>query len=130
MLVAGGWTLASAQEPAAPAGRGEQLTRLADILGRVHHLRGHCARGESEIWRNRMQRLVELERMGGKARKALIDTFNAAFYDSRARFPDCSPSARAEAVALASEGRRLAAMLAPAWPKASQRGNSLDLVER
>jgi len=117
-------------QDAPPAGRGAQLERLAYILGQVHHLRGRCARGEAEVWRARMQRLSELERMGEKARKALIETFNSGFYAARTQHPECDERAGAAAIALATEGRQLAAMLAPARVQTSQQGKPLDADDR
>ena len=112
-----------AQETDEFQSRDARLYRLVEVLGRTHHLRGTCAHGESEIWRNRMRRLVEAERPSVNTRKALIEAFNASFYDAKSEYPSCTPGAREEAAALAAEGRMLAASLAPPYRDTSHEGN-------
>lgn len=109
-------------------GRNAALRELSAVLGAVHYLRGSCAPGESEMWRNRFRRVLDAERPSMKTRQRLIEAFNDAFFRARTDYPQCTSSARAAGVRTLEEGATLVKMLAPADPDAPQ-ANSLDGAE-
>jgi len=92
-----------------PAGR-QALLDLAYVLGEAHALRQACDE-ESQYWRTRMERLIELEKPDQQFHHRLADRFNTGFSVRETQFPDCSAAARAEAAAAARRGRALAQRL-------------------
>ena len=108
------WILAAAALIAAPslaqdrdpAGR-QALLDLAYVLGEAHALKQACE-PNSQYWRARMQRLVDLEKPDRDFHVRLADRFNTGFTVRETQFPECSPAARAAAAAAARRGRTLA----------------------
>lgn len=88
-----------------------QLTRLSEILGQLHYLRGTCARGEHQLWRDNMMELIRLENPPSTRKNEMVANFNQSFEKARKRFPDCGRDAGDEAVVLAREGAGLSATL-------------------
>jgi len=93
-----------------PAGR-QALLDLAYVLGEAHALKQACE-PNSQYWRARMERLIELEKPDQDFHKRLADRFNTGFTVREAQFPACNAAARAEAAAAARRGRALAQGLA------------------
>lgn len=96
--------------------RARDLELLAGAFGELHHIRRMCEpRRESEIWRNRMRRLVELEQPPTTLRDRMVQAFNSGFRNAEQRFPYCDRDARDRAAAVAVDAdeavRRLAAPL-------------------
>jgi len=102
---------AAAQERAPAARRG--LADLAYVLGQAHGLAQVCD-DESQSWRSRMLRLVELETPDAAFRGQLFDHFNSGFSAAQVRHPRCGAGARAEAGRVAARGRDLARVIAGA----------------
>jgi uncharacterized protein (TIGR02301 family) len=107
--------IATAQPAAAPRSdprraeaqnRAEQLTELAQVMGRAHYLRILCAGRGEQRWRMQMQKLLEVEGKGF-ARAGLVEAFNAGFRTEEERFPECSPTVEAAERDLMAQGRRL-----------------------
>ena len=65
---------ASAQE--AEEHYDDQLLRLAEILGAIHHLRDICGFDEGQLWREKMLELLEVEDPPGQFRARMIASFN------------------------------------------------------
>lgn len=99
----------SAAQDRDPASR-QALLDLAYVLGEAHALKQACDK-ESQYWRARMQRLVELEKPDMAFNVRLADRFNTGFTVRETQFPDCNAAARAEAVAAARRGRALSQRL-------------------
>ncbi len=108
---------AAAQTPAetAPEQPGEAaymqpLGRLAMILGSMHFLRKLCGDPQAEIWREKMQELIEAQAPADAEKKQLIASFNNGYRTFAATYRSCTSSARiavnryqSEAAALARE---------------------------
>lgn len=89
---------------------GEELTRLAHVLGGAHYLRVLCVGKSDQSWRLFM--VAMLDREGGQRRTDLVDAFNDGYRDIELRFPGCSPAAQAQETELKNQGMRLADTLA------------------
>lgn len=98
------------------AQRARDLEGLSRIFGELHHIRRMCnPRGEAEVWRNRMRRLIDLEQPQQALRDNMVAAFNTGFREGERRYAACDRDARDRAAALAADGdamtRRLAAPL-------------------
>lgn len=90
----------------------QQLLRMAEILGGVHHLRGTCDDSESQAWRGRMLRLIDIEQPSQSLRNQMIERFNIYYEEQKRRFPKCGNKSAEEAARLAREGENLALQMA------------------
>ena len=90
----------------------QQLLRMAEILGGVHHLRGTCDDSENQYWRGRMLRLIDIEQPSQSLRNQMIERFNANYDEQKRRFPKCGNKTSKEAARLAREGESLALQMA------------------
>lgn len=74
----------------------QAMADLAHVLGQAHALRQACAPGD-QGWRERMNRLMEVEAPDEALRRRLVEAFNAGFLGQKAEHPACDPGvARAE----------------------------------
>ena len=100
---------ASAQDRS-PEAR-QALVDLAYVLGQSQALRQSC-NGENDVyWRQRMERLMDVEAPEQALKSRLANTFNAGFNTAQAAFPKCGAASRAEAGRVARRGHDLAAKL-------------------
>ena len=102
-LVAGG---AAAQPP-----RTEMISDLAYATGQIHALRQLCQGADDQYWRERMERIIELEAKDEAARAPLAQRFNDGFRAARAQYPRCTDASRSAERAVAANGRALAKLL-------------------
>ena len=86
----------------------QSLTELAYALGQSHGLRQLCEGAGDQYWRSWMGRLLEAESPDDAFDRRLRDSFNTGFASAQAKYPTCSPQARAEAGRAARRGRALA----------------------
>lgn len=101
-----------AAQPVDYGARGEDLKTLARAFGGLHHIRRMCEpRRESEIWRDRMRRLVELEQPAAALHQEMVAAFNDSFRSAENRFPYCDRDARDYAASLAAQGDEAASRL-------------------
>lgn len=92
--------------------RQSDLVELASVFGELHHIRRICEpRLESDVWRDRMKRLVDLEQPGFEAREEMVRRFNAGYRNAGDHFPACDRRARDHAAARAVFARRLVGRL-------------------
>jgi len=85
--------------------RKKNLIELAGIFGHLHHIRRTCEpRREANIWRERMQNMIELEEPDSDTHLKMVNSFNENFRNSRNRFPSCNRQARDSAKNFANEG--------------------------
>lgn len=103
--------------------RQQDLTTLSGIFGELHHIRRTCnPRREANIWRERMQNMVELEEPGSDTHLNMVNAFNEGFQSARSRYPDCSRATQDAGKAIAGRGetivQRLAAPLQGDVPEA------------
>ncbi len=92
-----------------PAAR-QKLLDLAYVLGESHALARACD-DDSQYWRARMTRLIELEQPDLAFKVRLTERFNTGFSAREGQFPECSARSRTEAAAVARRGRTLALAL-------------------
>ena len=90
----------------------EDLVRLSEILGAVHHLREVCNANEGQLWRGKMQALLRLEDPDAALKELLIARFNRAYHQHRLAYSRCTGQARADAARLLDEGAALTDRLA------------------
>ena len=102
---------AAAQDRPPPARQG--LVDLSYTLGQAHGLALTC-NPDSQTWRARMIRLVEVETPEEAFRRRLFEAFNTGFSTAQARHPRCGRSTRAELTAVARRGQDLARVIASA----------------
>ncbi len=86
------------------------LAALVRVLGASHALRVACRGKSDQVYRGRMNALLDLEAPLGddRRRRALVETFNAAFEAETARTPRCDAAAPRKEADLARQGRALA----------------------
>lgn len=70
------------------------LSRLAEILGGLHHLRTVCGANEGMFWRDEMQSLVDAETPPGPRRNRLVASFNRGYRGFQQSYRTCTPAAR------------------------------------
>jgi len=84
------------------------LTELAYTLGQSHGLRQLCDGEADQYWRAWMGRMLETESPDDSFDRRLRDSFNTGYASAQAKFPSCTPAARAEAERSARRGQALA----------------------
>lgn len=110
-----GLILAAAVGARQPAER-QALADLAYALGESHALKVACAGSADQSWRDRMNRLLELEKPDEAFRRRLTDSFNAGFSTRKAEHPACDEGVPEAERAAAERGRALAERLAGDGP--------------
>ncbi|MEM9232776.1 MAG: TIGR02301 family protein [Pseudomonadota bacterium] len=76
--------------------RQRDLVSLAGHLGSLHRLQQICGSGyRPELYRNRMQDVVELEVPMGSTRLDMIAAFNSSYRDMSRAYLACGDAARA-----------------------------------
>jgi uncharacterized protein (TIGR02301 family) len=116
---------ASPAVPTSPAPQGQdakpapydgQMMRLAEVLGSVSYLRTLCgADGDAtgDVWRSRMQRLLESDTGGEpQRRERLTAAFNRGYRSFAAVHRSCTDAARQAEQRYRNEGATLAAEIA------------------
>jgi uncharacterized protein (TIGR02301 family) len=94
-----------------------KLLRLAEILGAVHYLRELCGANEGQLWRNRMQELIESEGAAAAQRRARLTTrFNSGYRSYSRTYQTCTPSAQTAVTRFLAEGATLSDELAKMVP--------------
>jgi uncharacterized protein (TIGR02301 family) len=84
------------------------LSRLSEILGALHHLRGICGANEGQKWRNEMLALIETEAHSPERKAKLIASFNRGFRGFQQTYRTCTPSADAAIRRYLDEGAKIA----------------------
>ncbi len=109
--------------------RQNDLIELASVFGELHHIRRICEpRLESDIWRERMKKLVDLEQPQHDAREEMVQRFNAGYRNAGDHFPRCSTRARDHAAARALFARRLVERLSAPLRETAQEDGPLLLT--
>lgn len=108
--------IASVLGPGAPAQEtdesyDDQLLRLAEILGAIHHLRDICGFDEGQLWREKMLELLEVEDPPGQFRARMIASFNNGYRGFRRTYLSCTGSAKTAETRFLTEGAQIAADL-------------------
>jgi uncharacterized protein (TIGR02301 family) len=112
---------AAVAAPAAPpapkeiAPYDDQLLRLAEILGTLHHLRPLCGADEAQTWRNQMSSLIDAEQPAPERKRRLVERFNRAWRGVAEIHRTCTPAARDLAERLITEGAGLTHEVVSRW---------------
>ncbi|MEL6790897.1 MAG: TIGR02301 family protein [Pseudomonadota bacterium] len=88
--------------------RQQDLIALAGIFGQLHYLRRTCnPKREANIWRERMQTLIELEQPDRDTHFQMVTRFNEGFDAMGQEFPTCTREAQRRSKDLAFEGNAI-----------------------
>jgi len=90
----------------------QAMADLAYVLGEAHALRQACAPGD-QGWRERMNRLMEVEALDEGLRRRLVERFNAGFLGQRTEHPACDPRVARTERETARRGEALSRKLVP-----------------
>jgi uncharacterized protein (TIGR02301 family) len=93
-------------QPAAPFDA--DLSRLAEILGALHHLREICDAREGQKWRNEMQALIDAEAPAGERRARIVASFNRGYQGFQQTYRTCTPQAELAIRRYLEEGAKIA----------------------
>ena len=96
----------------------DKLLRLAEILGALHYLRELCGADEGQLWRDKMNEIVNHEGTTAVRRAKLVTSFNAGYRGYRRTYRTCTASASLATSRFVSEGARIASALAELPPAA------------
>ena len=101
--------------PVAPVGASEegkpydaQLLRLAELLGAVHYLRELCGANEGQLWREKMEALVQAEGTTAVRQSRLVQSFNKGYRSYRRTYQTCTKSAETAVARFLAEGAEIA----------------------
>ena len=94
----------------------ERLLRLAEILGAVHYLRELCGGNDGQLWRDRMQELLNAEGSSALRRVRLTRSFNQGWSNYRRTYTTCTPSAETAIARFLTEGAQIADQLVRSVP--------------
>lgn len=94
----------------------DRLMRLAEILGAVHYLRELCGSGDGQLWRERMQDLLNAEGSSALRRVKLTRGFNHGYRSYSRTYIACTPSARSAITRFLTEGAQLSDTLVRSIP--------------
>lgn len=89
----------------------DRLLRLSEILGAVHYLRELCGNNDGQLWRERMQELMNAEGTSALRRARLTRSFNQGYRSYSRTYSACSPSAQTAINRFATEATQLADLL-------------------
>lgn len=96
-----------ARAQAATSALEDSLTRLSEILGALHYLRGVCDAGEGSRWRNEMQALLETEGTTPERKARMTAGFNRGFRGFQQTYRSCTAAAGTATRRYLEEGAKL-----------------------
>ncbi len=85
----------------------EQLLRLAEILGGLHHLRPLCGSNEGQLWRDKMNALITAEEPSPERKRRIVERFNTSYRSLAEIHRTCTPAATEIIERYLSEGGKL-----------------------
>lgn len=91
----------------APSALDDSLSRLAEILGALHYLRGICDSGEGNRWRTEMQGLLEAEGSTPERKARMTAAFNRGFRGYQQTYRTCTAAAGTATRRYLEEGAKL-----------------------
>ena len=86
----------------------DNLSRLSEILGALHYLRGICAGSEGNRWRAEMQSLIEAEGASPERKARMTASFNRGYSGYQQTYRTCTPAAEVAVRRYLDEGSKLA----------------------
>jgi uncharacterized protein (TIGR02301 family) len=94
----------------------DKLLRLSEILGAVHYLRELCGANDGQLWRDRMQALMNTEGSSALRRANLTRSFNNGYRSYSRTYSTCSATAQTAIDRFLAEGAEIADNLAKTAP--------------
>jgi uncharacterized protein (TIGR02301 family) len=94
-------------EPPPPPYEGD-LLKLSQIMGSVSYLQSLCTPSEADIWRQRMDALLEAEAPTPMRRAKLAGAYNQGYKDFALTYRHCTPSAKAAIARYSDSGEQVA----------------------
>jgi uncharacterized protein (TIGR02301 family) len=85
-----------------------QLLRLAELLGAVHYLRELCGANDGQLWREKMDALIDAEGTSALRRAKLVQSFNKGYRSYRRTYQTCTKSAETAVARFLAEGAEIA----------------------
>ncbi len=85
-----------------------QILRLAEVLGALTTMRQLCGASDAELWRQRMQALLESEGNPPARKERLAGAFNRGLQGYAVTYRTCTPNARLVIQRFLGESGRLA----------------------
>jgi uncharacterized protein (TIGR02301 family) len=89
----------------------DRLMRLSEILGAVHYMRELCGANDGQLWRERMQELMNAEGSSALRKARLTRAFNQGYRAYSRTYSACSPSAQTAINRFVTEATQLADLL-------------------
>jgi uncharacterized protein (TIGR02301 family) len=102
-----GPAVVSARAQVAPSALDDSLSRLSEILGALHYLRGICDAGEGSRWRSEMQALLETEGNTSERKARMTAAFNRGFRGYQQTYRTCTAAAGTATQRYLEEGAKL-----------------------
>ena len=126
MMAAGASVMA--QDDGDYRARLNDLVSVSAIFGEMHHIRRQCdPRGDGDVWRDRMKKLIEFEGPQGPARERMVTAFNDGYRAAQRRFDYCDRGARDYAAQRAADGDAIVArLMAPLYTALGESGALTD----
>jgi uncharacterized protein (TIGR02301 family) len=100
-------TAYSSRAQVASSALDDSLTRLSEILGALHYLRGICESGEGSRWRTEMQALLETEGNTTERKARMTAAFNRGFRGYQQTYRTCTAAAGTATRRYLEEGAKL-----------------------
>jgi uncharacterized protein (TIGR02301 family) len=100
-------TAYSSRAQVASSALDDSLTRLSEILGALHYLRGICESGEGNRWRTEMQALLETEGNTTERKARMTAAFNRGFRGYQQTYRTCTAAAGTATRRYLEEGAKL-----------------------
>ena len=94
----------------------DKLLRLSEILGAVHYLRELCGANDGQLWRDRMNELMNTEGSSALRRAKLTRSFNNGYRSYSRTYGSCSSTAQTAIDRFLTEGAEIADNLAKTAP--------------
>lgn len=120
VLIAAATAFGAAAQPALGAADSrpydDRLMRLSEILGAVHYLRELCGANDGQLWRERMQELMNAEGSSAFRRARLTRSFNNGYRSYSRTYATCTASAQTAINRFLTEGAELADAMIKATP--------------
>jgi uncharacterized protein (TIGR02301 family) len=102
-----GSTVPPTRAQVAPSALDDSLSRLSEILGALHYLRGICDAGEGNRWRSEMQALLETEGNTSERKARMTAAFNRGFRGYQQTYRTCTAAAGTATQRYLEEGAKL-----------------------
>jgi uncharacterized protein (TIGR02301 family) len=100
-------TAAPAPQASAPAPYDPDLLRLSQIVGALAYLGDLCGKGDGDVWRAKMAKLLQAVGDSEIRRQRMAGAFNKGFRDYELSYRSCTANAQAVISLYVAEGATL-----------------------